>query len=456
MQKRNIQENTSPVAMAFYHEKGLPAAFEQAIRFAGEARRLATLPDVITARLSTAPGSTPWETYFTTMTAEFVGMSRGGNKIILVAHGIGPMTNMDGIFLAYGHEFKDKTRSRRGGRITQNQLLDLENGKYGEVHVVDFNEYTRRYEYPFLEHLRSSQAFTDPLLKARFGPRAEEYVALHTQKAREWHQEQVGNDPDNRYGLPHHEDFYDRRRSLHRRLARPDSNPFVVQIADASNCSYMHHPVEDGLAFAHLISIGRLMNMHHTEDEPGGRVAYESLVFEAGCHEWWNGVRLVGIRGAGPVTDLDPGANDLRQMLEKHWRKLMKPTRRTSKSGFFALMEFAGQFFTQYPKQGEVMDTHEPEFRVKSLKKIGTPVEFSTDDYGSPFFKFGVNEVRQLAPKDANAYHFVGDPERAQRGGKSVHICPVQFYRVEIDPTKRLLQQEAVRSDYDLMMSLME
>ena len=77
------KETPSVQVMTFYHKDGLVPAWKQAIRFAGQEGRIAILPDIINARLSTKPGSIPWERYFTTLSAEYLGISRGGNPIIV-------------------------------------------------------------------------------------------------------------------------------------------------------------------------------------------------------------------------------------------------------------------------------------------------------------------------------------------------------------------------------------
>lgn len=127
--------------MAFYHEDGFVPAWKQAARFAGDNGRIATLPDVIDARINSGDEEVPWGMYFTTLSAEYLGYSKGGNHILIVAHGVGPMSTMDGIVEAYSFQFKDQTRDRRGGRITKEQFADLESGKYGEVNIVDFDPY---------------------------------------------------------------------------------------------------------------------------------------------------------------------------------------------------------------------------------------------------------------------------------------------------------------------------
>lgn len=435
-------------AMAFYHQDGLPAAWQQAMKFAGKGGRLATMPDIVAARLETKPGEMPWETYFTTLTAEYLGFSKAGTRILIVAHGIGPMSTLDGVQKAYGWEYKDKSRDRRGGRITAQEFLDLESGKFGQVDIVDFESYCRRYEYPFLQTLRVSQAIIDPVLKARFGPQAEQYVIAHANAARMWHREQAGLDPENKYKLPNHEQFLDRRRKQHVQDGAEGSDPFIIKLECAANCCYTfgprhgHRPIEDGYAIAHLVSTGTLCHLHHEGNE--------SLTNDVSCHEWWNGVRVVGIKAGGSIrSGLNKGP-DAYELLRKNWHDLLVPAKKQKEVGFCALVQIGNQWFTQYPKVGERMDTWEPEYVVTSAKKVGKPVLFRTTGNGSVFFKFGVNEVKAIAPSNANAYFMVGEP--VPQGND--HVCDVQFYRIEADTSKRLVRADKLAHDYDTMMKL--
>lgn len=436
-------------AMAFYHQDGLPAAWKQAMKFAGKGGRLATMPDIVAARLETKPGALPWETYFTTLTAEYCGTGKSGKRILIVAHGVGPMSTLESVQKAYSWEYQDKDRNQRGGRITQQEFLDLEAGKFGEVSIIDLDSYCRRYRYPFIQTLRSSEAMTDPVLKARFGLLAEDYVKAHTEAARLWHREQAGLDPENKYNLPNHDQFLDRRRSQHVRDGAEGSNPYILKVDDAANCCYTfgpehgHRPIEGGYAMAHLISTGRLCHLHHESNE--------SLTLDVGCHEWWNGVRLVGIQAGGNIRSGLHQGPDAHKLLRKHWRELLVPAKKRQDVGFSALVQVGKQWFTQYPKIGERMDTWEPEFVVTSAKKVGKPILFRTTSSGSGvFFKFGVKEVQALAQSNANAYFFCGEPR--PEGGN--HVCEVQFYRIEADTSKRMIRAEKLAHDYDTMMKL--
>ena len=458
MKKKTAE--TGANVMAFYHGDGFVAAWKQAMQFAGKEGRIATMPEIVAARLESKPGEEPWETYYTTLTAEYYGFSKLGNRILIIAHGIGPMATLEGIQKAYSWQYNDKTRSKDGGRITQQEFLDLEAGKYGDVHVVDFEAYCRRYNYPFLEVLCSSDALSDPVLKARLGMQAEEYILAHANYAREWHRKQAGIDSENRYGFPEdsHKQFLDRRRQQHLKDGAEYSDPYIVKVEGPSNCSYTckpagdHRKIEEGYATAHLISTGGLCNLHHEGNE--------SLTNDVGCHGWHDGTRLVGIKsGASIRTGIKTGP-DAYKILHENWRKLLKPVfpPDIAPVGFRALVQIGDQWFTQYPKKGECMDTWEPEHVVKTMKEIGEPVLFRTTVGGyHGFFKYGIGEVKALAPMDVNAYSTVGDPQTEwTEGSPTHHTVMVQFYQVEADATKRLMRQEELSRDYERMLKLHE
>jgi hypothetical protein len=440
-------KNLNAGVMAFFHIDGFVPAYTQTRKFAGENGRIATLPDIISARLATVPGTVPWERYFTTMSAEYMGVTRGGKKIIIVAHGIGPMRNLDGALKTYSYHFKDKTRSCRGGRITLDEFWELESGKYGDVSVVDYESYASRYEYPFIQILTSDLALTDPLLKARFGNKAEEYVLRHKHFAVEWHKKQAGFDPENRYQSDpkNWEKFLDRRRRQHAMMGIGCCNPYIIEVSDASNCFYSHYKGDDGLAYAHLLSLGQLMHSHHE-----GR---ESLVCDCSCHGWYDGTRLVGVRANSELTGIHPGA-DARKLLYKNWQSLMKKVDNPIDVGFCGLIKVNDNtWFAQYPKQGDDFDTHEPEYLVRSITPVSDLMDFVTKITGHHmFFTFNIKEVMALAPPMANAYYFMGEPALA---GNDHHRALVQFYKVEVDNSQRLMREKELENNYELMMELL-
>lgn len=447
-------------AMAFYHKDGLAPAWKQAARFAGQDGRIATLPDIINARLNQKLGTVPWEKYFTTRSAEYMGRTRGGSRILIVAHNVGPMATLDSILKAYSFHFKDKTRQRSGGRITYEEFYALESGKFGDVAIVDLESYFRRYEYPFGQHLRVSEALTDPLVKARLGSRTEEYVLRHATFAREWHLQEAGVNEKNRYQLPNWEEYLNRTRRGHLRYSRENSDPLIIEIGDAANCSYAFRSPEGGYVssllnnsdgpIAHLLSIGQLMNCHMYRED------CDNLACDIGCHEWWNGVRLIAVRNNSEVTDIHQGVDSVSDLIRRNWRKLMQPLPKPGNVGFRMLMKVGKQWFTQYLKQGARMDTHEPEFLVTSIEQVGQPVEFITTVGGyHGFVKYDIKEVKAIAPREANAYTTVGEWEIVNhKGNPDYHRIRVQFHRVEVDSSQRLIREDELCNDYETLMQL--
>jgi hypothetical protein len=338
------------------------------------------------------------------LTSEFFGRTKRGNLIIIVAHGVGPMSNLDGVLKAYSWEYKSNRR-KRGGRITRSQFLKLESGKYGDVEIIDFKKYyfESPYKYPFIQTLRSSEAMNDLLVKARLGPMAEQYIEAHTKYAREWHRERAGTNPENPFNLPISQEYLDERRNFHIHSSFSISDPYILRFGDAANCPYavMKNTFEEsGYAFAHLISTSSLAHVHHEGNE--------SLCLDVNCHEWGNGVRLVGIKpGEKIITGIHRGPNSY-EMIKNNWEELMVPVTHQEMFGFRALMFVDDYVFTQYRKYGARMDTWEPEYVVKSTKKIGDPVLFRTTIGGyHAFFRFDIKEVKQIAPSEANGYYFI-------------------------------------------------
>jgi len=439
--QQNALSQTSPTAMAFYHEDGFVPAWKQAARFAGNNGRIATLPDIIEARINTPLGSPAWEKYFTTMSAEYLGYSKGGNRILIVAHGIGPMSTLDGVVQAYSFEFKDQTRDHRGGRITIEQFADLESGKYGEVSIIDFESYYLSYQYAFIQKLKLSWSKVDPLVRARLGPRAEEYLYIHARFATEWHKSEG-----------------------HGKVL----NPYILQMNDESNCWYGGYKEcgnpdtaiispfldKDGLPVAHLLSIGQISySSGNTENR------FPDFMSDVSCHAWHDGTRFLSVCNGDPVQAIHEGP-DPRVLLRKNWQKLMVPTGQTEQlGGFFTLMQYDGKTFTMYEKAGERIDTHEPEFLVTKITPVGrqVPHKFETTVGGyHGFFKYGVKEVKAIAPRGANAYSLPGEIKvRWHKGNPTHHRTPVKFFRIEIDPTKRLMRAHDLLGNYELMMSLL-
>lgn len=442
---------TYPTAMAFYNPDGLVPAYQQAAKYGGRDGRVATLPDIVSARLATKPGDVPWETYFTTMSAEYVGLSRGGNKIIIVAHGVGPMATLDGVMAAYKNEYGDHPRNTHGGRISREEFLKLEGGAYGDVDVVDLGRLLKRYQYPFIERQTEWQAWREPLIEARLGPLAFKYIDRHGEFARKWHLEQADIVPENTYNLPNHDQYVARRRKEHLRASESAMRRCILQMGDARGCHYQHFLDDESsdTVLAHLLSIGQLM--HLCTQENG-----ECLVSEISCHCWSDGVRLAGVR-PGNVDGIHGGLTDIDTLVKERFDHLLVPSnKRRSSEEFYHLVTCGGRNFTEIPKKGERMDTGEPEHPVTSLKKLDSQTRSFKTTIGGyhGFLKYGLKEVRSIAPRGANAYKIGEAKIQMVDGSPKFHMMPVTFYKVEVDTSQRLLRMPEINRDFDLMMSL--
>lgn len=445
---KNGKEKKMKKVRDFFDCDGLVPVFKNAAKYAGKDGRIAILPDIIKARLDSKPGDVPWETWYTTLSAEYFGVGADGRKKIIVAHGIGPMSTLDGILKVYKHEYssyKNNTR-RRGGRITREEFLKLEAGEYGEVYIIDYEGYIKRYEYPFMEILTSEQALSDPVLAARFGDAAADYVLHHEKCAREWHKEQLGFDPENKYNLDSHQKYLGRRRKEHLRDSADKSSPYIIKIGDASNCNYEFTKFnENEEALAHLLSIGRLCHSCHQDGE--------SLMCDVNCHEWSNANRFLSIPKGALGNGIFKGP-DASEMLKQYWQELLLPIQEPyPQIGFCKLMQIDDQWFTEYSKKGARMDTWEPEFVVISFEEVGKPVEFFTSGgHGTFFFKYGIKEVQAIAPAGVNAYYTIGDCWQTEKENG----VRVQFCKINADTSKRVMRQDALKNNYDLLMQLTE
>jgi hypothetical protein len=432
-----MEQSTRRNAMAFYNPKGLVPAFKHAKAFAGKDGRVATLPDIIEARLATEPGDFSWETYFTTLSAEYIGLSKAGNPIAIVAHGIGPMSTLDGVLAAYSYQFNDKERNNYGGRISQEDFLKLESGTYGDVAVIDLVATWNRRPYQFSGHAVTTKEITEePLWQARLGKKWREYVEHHSACARKWDEE------------------------YHRSYERP----CILGMDAAANCGYSTRELFDrqiekapGKAVAHLLSIGRLVHSTHQyyEYDYERREYRDSLVSDVDCHGWSDGTRMLGIQ-PGTGVSVHPGIPSYSKLVEKHLEKLWGPNPKGAKdtvNGFWHLVKMGKQHLTDYPKQGDGMDNHEPEFLITKIERVGKPKQFRTTIGGyHGFFKYGIDEVRRIAPPEANAYT-VGD-DIAISGED--HVARITFYQVTVDTTQRLVRMDDIYRDYDLLMSLID
>lgn len=443
-QKREGDAMTGPKALSFYHSDGLVPAWNLASIYAGEGGHLATIPDIIDARLKSDPSNPAWQTWFTTASYEMVGRSRAGKLILIVVHknvlpnmhvGITPKGALgytaspqtltkEWVTERYSFEYKDKKRDNHGGRISREEFLRYEKGAHGWVAIVDLDRYIKKHDnrssgrYPFLSPLQSDEAFYDELVQARLGTHYPDYIALHRKMAIEFEKE--NNGIKTKY-------------------------PYILQMRDAANCSYRYFDQisPDGTPLFHLLSISGMNRVNFCEYKGS------KLITEVSAHEWGDGAKFAGVPKGCWLEGIFE-APDSRSILRNYWGELWEATKVRQPSGLYSLMTMGEQLFTMYEKQGDSMDSHEPEFLVRSVEKLGNPVLFVTPITGYyGFFTYDLRDLRKLAPVGANAYYLVDEPGFADNDH---HKVSVQFCFCEVDLSQRLPRASTIGRNSDLIM----
>lgn len=427
-----MSDNARIEAMGFYHGDGFVPAFSAAQAFAGERGHLGTIPDILESRLGSHPRSAAWSSYYTTLSSEFLGRSAGGTAILIVAHGIGPLTTKEGIMAAYRHEYKDrdKNRDRSGGRVDGDVFRKLEAGAFGDVHVVDIAASLAKYEFPYSSK-REEELLTDPFWLARMGgpDLVRRYLARHREVAAE-EDYPVGNRPVRMGQLMNGDGSY----SLVDRHEGPGRVVWFERLKE----------VEDGFARANLLAIGSLVNSHGD-----GR---RDLQFDIGVHSWYDGTRFASYRETAP-----PGA-PIHYGVERNLAadQLMAvaahvPEDEKVTGGLEVMVQSSDdQWFVQYPKQGASMDTGAPKHRVTSIAPVQSGITMDVEQPSPFFFRYGLDSVRRIAPKGANGYALASEV-RQTKGGMSVLV---DFYRIEVDRSLTVPTYDEITRDYEMTMKV--
>ncbi len=248
----------------------------------GPQGHIATVSDVIDARLHTNLGHDFWERFCTTLSAEYVGLSRAGNPIVIVAHGVGPLATYAGILETYSHDRTCTHGRTYGGRISAADFHRLENGFYGKVTVLDLQAVWRRSDLAFSgTPLTHAEIMAEPLWQTRLGPHAEPYLLHHKNLVREWRRQRL------------QPTMYEER---------------LVGMQDAMGCYYASRELLDralrvvpNTAVAHLLTVSGLAE--HQLGRGPGAFHREALACVVHAWPWNNGTRLMSVKPTGKLRD---------------------------------------------------------------------------------------------------------------------------------------------------------
>lgn len=165
----------------------LDTASQRSSVFLDQGFHIATMPEIASIRAVSEIDSLVWNRFFTSATVEYFGLTQKGIPMYLVAHCIGPVDTISKANAFYNHKVKSSNHSYWSGMVLSREyFLKLENGFYGKVSAVNYVNHALMYKYPFCEPLKASQALDDPLVLARLGDSAQDYVEKHQKIAFKW------------------------------------------------------------------------------------------------------------------------------------------------------------------------------------------------------------------------------------------------------------------------------
>ncbi len=458
--------------VAFYGWHGIVEAWNFASKYAGKSGHLATLPEIVELRLGAEPGTndSPWENWYTSTSAEYVGVGMDGRIKIIVAHGVGPMSTIDGIKAAYKWEWGDKTRCNNGGRISAQEFLSLEAGKYGRVrhvipndligqhervirmidiapvNVLDFQDYldatglTDGFNV-FYRYLSTPDALRDPLIRMRLGSNAYRYLMKHERIAKDFHAKERPNDE------------YRQSEGLDDR-----DHPYITRVESSPNCTYTvrsnttdgrtEEPriPEEGYALAHLLNIEQFMRMHTAE-------LGVMLATSPGVYEWFNGAKFVAVPPGATLKQgvlMSPRPD---RAIRANWEHFMQAAEDDHTPVVpFLLEQSHGEWFTRYTRASpheQSGDDRDVEFHVRSVEQVGDDGHFTTDEMFA--LRYNLTQVRAIMPREANAYEIV---DHSPKGRDGLTTVWVRFYIADVDTSRRLPRTAEVARNYDRLMEV--
>lgn len=419
MHKKDGSFRSSANAMMF--EGGdLISAVGLADDFAGDDGRIATLADVVSERRVSERDDLIWRRPIVTATAEYFGLSRSGTPIIVVAHGIGPMADPDGMFVAY------YGAPPRNGAIRQAEFLKLESGAYGPVDIVPLQTVWSR-KHPFQECLTAEQAMEDPLIRARLGADCDFYLARHWAMTREHAREKY--------------------------LTTKDHDCMIMD-KDPQRQSYLATKPDGESAAAHLLSVSGLIDYDHGHWDDARR--HKCLVSFITCHEWGDEGWVIGWRG-GVRMRVHPGPSIVRERFRNVWRQLLRtgPPPLPGSRRIHALMAVDGLLFTRHEASGCGLEGGEPEFPVMKAEKTGEKkFRFPAVDGDYRTAHCDAKAIRAEAPPWANAFRVVEAVPVWDGDRPTHHVVKVEYHAINLGYRHRVPPMATIERDFDLLLSL--
>jgi hypothetical protein len=209
----HINMNDIKMEAAIIFQSHLPDALRQALEFAGEEGYVASMPQLLHARVNAADDNEIWTSRsFTTSSEESVVTTKHGNHVVVVVHGGGIFATPERFRKLYhanvGRSSEFGFTGLFGAKISQGEAQNVVNGQLSdgsEIPVFQYNEFKtgisdlpRRYavvmdfetaKYSLSGNVAFDDLKDDPLMMVRAG--GAEAAAAYLDKVRDRNKSEV-------------------------------------------------------------------------------------------------------------------------------------------------------------------------------------------------------------------------------------------------------------------------
>ena len=428
-QKETSMSNHSVRALAFHHEKGYEAQKELALKFAGTDGRIATMEDIVHARLHSSIEDFVWSRVFITDSRVYAG-TNSGKPLLVFTHGNGPKPVTLGSLRRFAgsqyDHYRTSTDTRKNMVVEQEVFEDLLLGKYGTVSVVDLSTYkstavegeqkaSNRYMY--------EEARKDEIIRAFFGREADAFFDHYHQLTQDW----LKDEPN---------------------AVRKNAIMFANMAFDMYDRYTEGHPTPVGYACAYPLTIqsdGLYIDREskrHKSYEMIFSVSTNSGIDDLGGPAYY----LVGIRGKEPITEVTPEFRTVVREIKEQWPTFVQPLAEVQNDAYVGVKPDGSRERPYYlpSKWGSVprctgriredgSESPIPEYRIKSMQRVDAPptVKFTETPYdphrGYPYPRMWDTAVRAM-PEGANAISFSG----SCHSGRTIE-ANTTFWHVELE-----------------------
>jgi len=138
------------VEAAIFFEPHLPNALQQALRYAGDHGFVASMPQLLHARMNADYDNIIWNTWFTSNTEESVVTTPQGNRVVVVVHGGGifstPARFERSLCADMDRSNQEGLTGQNAAKITPQEARNVLDGKLPngtEIPIFSFDEFKR-------------------------------------------------------------------------------------------------------------------------------------------------------------------------------------------------------------------------------------------------------------------------------------------------------------------------